>query len=406
MNFDSGWLTLNDVTLNRINFQIDSEPNPHEYYELLYNNGIGTMVADLYLCWAHYYDYNDNFEKADSVYQKGLDARAQPLDQLEQAHKQFGFSMSQRLLHKDASTREKFLSLMDEQRLALTSLRRHVGSIRTGSSVKSYNPGRVEQQSHISKAHSSNRTVQVFEDENQMTNDVMAGMQTPVRGAAGGSEHHQSIVQTILSSAKKHENLREPGPWNKAKLKTSRSIVGSSVNQKLPFDIMKDDDLIPLSDEQNMFKRGIQLFPGFVKKNLPQAEFEFPLHRDDDKNSSAMAGYDKFMLFPSADKCYSLEELWAYKWWKKQNISNDFTRTQDAIWGCGHSIPVRLPPYFRRRNEKQIDKLDLEPLNPKEVTADGSRRFAFNIDNIYTGKIVRIFLMLNCCTTRFFFCSR
>lgn len=354
------------------------------------------MVADLYLCWAHYYDYNDNFEKADDVYQKGLNARAQPLDQLEQAHKQFGFSMSQRLLHKDASTRAKFLSSMDEQRLALTSLRahkhRHVGSLRTGSAVKSYNPGRVEQQPHTSRAHSSNRTVAVFEDENRAPNDVMASLQTPVRGAVGGRgvEHHQSIVQTILSSAKKQENLREPGPWTKAKLKTCRSIVGSSVNQKLPFDIMSDEDLIPLPDEQNMFKRGIQLPPGFVKKNVPQAEFEFPLHRDDDNNSSAMAGYNKFMLFPSANMCYSLEELWAYKWWKQRNISNNFTRKQDAIWGCGYGIPVRLPPHFRRRNDKQTDQMELEPINPKDVTADGSRRFAFNIDHIYTGKIAHI----------------
>lgn len=350
------------------------------------------MVADLYLCWAHYYDYNDNFEKADGVYQKGLNARAQPLDQLEQAHKQFGFSMSQRLLHKDASTRERFLLSMDEQRLALTSLRahkhRHVGSIRTGSAVKSYNPGRVEQQPHSSGAQSSNRSVQVFEDENQTINGMMVGLQTPLRGAVGGGEQQQSIVQTILSSAKKHENLREPGPWNQAKLKTSRSIVGSLVNQKLAFDIMKDDDLIPLPDEQNMFMRGIQLPVGFVKKNLPQAEFEFPLHRDDDKNSRAMAGYNKFMLFPSADKCYSLEELWAYQWWKKRNISNDFTRSQDAVWGCGYGIPVRLPPYFRHRNDKQTsDKMELEAFNPKDVIGDGTRRFAFNIDHIYTGKM-------------------
>lgn len=372
--------------------QIDSEPNPHEYYELLYNNGIGTIVADLYLCWAHYYDYNDNFEKADNVYQKGLDARAQPLDQLQQAYKHFGFSMSQRLLHKDASTREKFLSSMDEQRLALTSLRahkhRHVGSIRTGTAVKNYNPGRVEQQPHTSQRQSSaNRTVNVFEDENQNANVVMAAVQTPIRGAAGTGPR-PSIVQTILSSAKKHENLREPGPWNNAKLKTARSIVGTSANQKLAFDIMKDEDLIPLPDEQNMFKRGIQLPSGFVKKNLVQTEFEsIPLHRDEDKNSRAMAGYDKFMLFPSADKCYSLEELWAYKWWKKRNVSNDFTRAQDAIWGCGYGIPIRLPPHFRRHNDKQVDQMELEPLDPKEVIADGSRRFDFNIDHIYTGNV-------------------
>lgn len=353
------------------------------------------MVADLYLCWAHYYDYNDNFEKAESVYQKGLDARAQPLDQLEQAHRQFGFSMSQRLLHKDVTTREKFLSSMDEKRLALTSLRahkhRHVGSIRTGSAVKSYNPGRIEQQQqqqhpHSSRSHTSNQALHVFEDENG--NGAMMVCQTPIRGAgAVSAEPPKSVVQTILSSAKKQENLREPGPWNNVKLKTSRSIVGSSVNQKLPFDIMTDDDLIPLADADDMYKKGIQLPSGFVKANLPQTPFDVPLHRDDNKDSKTMPGYDKFMLFPAADKCYSSEELRAYNWWKKRNVANDFTRTQDAVWESKFGVPVRLPPYFYRRNDKQ-NEMVLGEFDPKEVLDDGRRRFAFNIDLIYTGKSV------------------
>lgn len=104
------------------------------------------MLADLYLCWAHYHDYCDNFEKAENVYRKGLDARAQPIEQLEQAHRQFGFSMSQRILHKDEDSRQQFRSTMDEQRMALTSLRaykhKHVGSIRTGAAIRHHNPGK------------------------------------------------------------------------------------------------------------------------------------------------------------------------------------------------------------------------------------------------------------------------
>lgn len=80
------------------------------------------MLADLYLCWAHYYDYSDNFEKAESVYQKRLDAQAQPIALLEQAHQQFGFSMSQQLLHKEELAQREFRSVMDE-RLAMSSLK-------------------------------------------------------------------------------------------------------------------------------------------------------------------------------------------------------------------------------------------------------------------------------------------
>lgn len=344
------------------------------------------MVADLYLCWAHYYDYNDNFEKAEQVYQKGLNARAQPIDQLEQAHKQFGFSMSQRMLYKDETTRRNFLSSMDEQRLALTSLRahkrRHVGSIRTGSAIKSYNPGRVDQQSTRNEAHSSNRMVQVFDDENKAMNEQAT---LPLTSPIANSEQQQlSIVQTILNSTKKQENLREPGPWTNAKIKSSRSIVTGSCNQKLAFSIMEDDDLIPLPENENMLKKGIQLPHGFIQRNIPQKEFEsIPLHRDEGNNTKSMPGYDKFMLFPSKDKCFSLDELNAYKWFKKHNQVNNFTKEQDLIWQCGYEIPIRLPPFFCRINDKQ-DDWTLPPVNPNDVIVDGKYKYGFDINQIYS----------------------
>lgn len=330
------------------------------------------MLADLYLCWAHYYDYCDNFEKAESVYRKGLDARAQPIELIEQAHRQFGFSMSQRILHRDESTQREFRSSMEEQRLALTSLRahkhRHVGSIRTGPAVRSYNPGRVEQQGATSRH--TNRKIQVFEDTNE------AAPTSPIAST--------SVVQTILNSTKKQENLREPGPWSKAKIK-SHALFGGVSSTKPSFSILEDDDIppIPLPDSENNYARGIQLPNNFVRKNFPQDEFAFPLHRDDEPQKNTLYKYDKFMIFPAPDKCYSLEELRAYKWYKKHNINNDFTRTQDTVWDTGYGIPMRLPPHFVRKNAKQ-DDLVLDPININDALGNGQRKFGFNINQIYT----------------------
>lgn len=352
--------------------QIDSEPNPPQFYEQLYNNGIGTMVADLYLCWAHYYDCCDNFEKAESVYRKGLDARAQPIDLIEQAHKHFGFLMSQRLLYKDESTQRQFRSSMEEQRLALTSLRahrhRHVGSIRTGSAIKSLQPGRVEQ--HDSTMRQSNRKVQVFEDAGDAPTSPTAST---------------SVVQSILNSTKKQENLREPGPWNKAKIKTNALFSGASLS-KPSFPILEDDDFppIPLPDSENNYARGIQLPKDFVRRNSPQDEFLFPFHRDEEPAKNTTYRYDKFMVFPAPDKSYSLEELWAYKWFKKRNIKNNFTRTQDTVWEKGYGIPIRLPPHFVRKNTKSMDDWTPEPINFEDALANGQRKFGFKIDLIYT----------------------
>lgn len=336
------------------------------------------MIADLYLCWAHYYDYCDNFEKAEAVYQKGLRARAQPLELIEQAHRQFGFSMSQRILYKDESTRQDFRSTMEEKRLALTSLRahkhRHVGSIRTGSAVKSVNPGRLDQSASTSRR--SNRKVQVFEDGDG---------QAPTSPTAS-----TSVVQTILNSTKKQENMREPGPWNKAKLKSNALFTGATPS-KPSFPILVDEDIepIPLPESENNYIRGIQLPKDFVRKNLPQEPFSFPLHRDEDPAKRTSYKYDKFMLFPTPDKCYSWEELQAYKWFKKRNIENNFTRTQNAIWNCGYDVPIRLPPHFARKNAPQ-DKFEWDP-SPFEVeeslkSSDSKvqRKFGFNINLVYT----------------------
>lgn len=327
------------------------------------------MIADLYLCWAYYYDYCDNFEKAENVYRKGLDARAQPIELIEQAHKQFGFSMSQRILYKDESTQREFRSSMDEQRLALTSLRahkhRHVGSIRTGSAVKSHKPGRLDQ---ISSANQlSNRKVQIFEDAND-------GPTSPTAST--------SVVQTILNSTKKQENLREPGPWTKAKIKSKALFSGAS-SSKPSFLILEDLPQIPLPDSENNYARGIQLPADFVRRNLPQEEFSFQLHRDEEPAKNTIYKYDKFMVFPSANKCYSLDELFAYKWFKRHNIENDFTREQDKVWGTGYGIPIRLPPHFIRKNAKQ-DDLPQNPINFEEALANGQRKFGFNINLVYT----------------------
>lgn len=178
------------------------------------------------------------------------------------------------------------------------------------------------------------------------------------------------------------------GPWNNAKIKSSSSVT-RPCSQQLPFSILEDDAAaqpppIPLPDSENNYNRGIKLPPRFERKNLPQDDFSFPLHRDDEPSKKTMPGYDKFYCFPAKDKCYSLEEFVAYKWFKKQKIENNFTREQDKVWECGFDIPMRLPPHFARKNAKQDNFVPL-PFNIQEAVNE-KRKFGFDIDLIYTQK--------------------
>ena len=63
------------------------QKNPLELYQLLYNNGIGTMVADLYRAWAFELEQVEDFKKADEVYMIGMSCRAEPREELDYAHK-------------------------------------------------------------------------------------------------------------------------------------------------------------------------------------------------------------------------------------------------------------------------------------------------------------------------------
>lgn len=148
---------------------IDSHENPHEMYLELWKQGIGTMVADMYIAWAYYYDILDNFKQAESVFRKGLDCGAQPFDELAQAHHLFKSSIAQRVLF-DEESKQNFMSNMEEKRSALTSLKAHkqkfVGSQRTGEVVKSYLPGVVNQENISVKGNQA--SIQVHQDVGQV----------------------------------------------------------------------------------------------------------------------------------------------------------------------------------------------------------------------------------------------
>lgn len=341
------------------------------------------MVADLYIFWAYLYDVADNFEKAEYVFQKGRDAKAEPRDALEQAHRQFGFSMSQRLLHKDRY-RDNFLSTMEERRNALTSLRTHrqqVGSVRTGAAIKSHAPGRVDQNHRpgIGNQRSMSRErVSIFVDG-------ASGYQPAPQAVAS-----KSIVQLIMDSSRKQENLREPGPWSKAGAKQSTAMFSPSQASMPSFPILEDMELdsndvrepIPMSISENNYAKPIKLPVGFVSHNEPLTPFPTLFFIEEPIADNAFPAYDKCMVFPKPEQSFSIEELGAYRWFKNRRISNTFTKEQDLVWANDPSVGIRLYPQYAVENDSQEDWIT-ERFIPDEIIEQGKARFAFDIETIY-----------------------
>ncbi|XP_026683205.1 uncharacterized protein LOC103514437, partial [Diaphorina citri] len=64
---------------------IGTQPNPLEIYNLVYSENIGTKLAMFYKAWAEVLDAHNDIKQANHVFQLGLNAHAEPIEDLEAA---------------------------------------------------------------------------------------------------------------------------------------------------------------------------------------------------------------------------------------------------------------------------------------------------------------------------------
>ncbi|TMW47884.1 hypothetical protein DOY81_007034 [Sarcophaga bullata] len=338
---------------------IDGLQDPAECYQQLFNAGIGTMVADFYIAWAYCYDLADNIRKADEVFRRGISCRAQPLEDLQEAHQHFGFSVAQRLMYKDNdSVKEETNRQLHERRLALTSLRGHrrkqiVGSIRTGLAVKSVMPGTIKIDQPTTSQRGNER-VEVFADENDRPNAIPLA-------PTDLTDEVKSAVHSIIDAARDQENQKEPGPWNKVHGHKKGKLFGkSTATNELGFEIHKDDDEaitcenvkklcippIPIADSEIRFNKPFIYPPKFCAQSKPIKGWITPVTTEEKPDKNAIAQYNKCKLYPRPNMEFSPEELKGYVIFKKRSINNAFTKECDIYWGCGPEYNIRMYPHF------------------------------------------------------------
>ncbi|XP_013138966.1 PREDICTED: uncharacterized protein LOC106103686 [Papilio polytes] len=281
---------------------VDCLSNPLEIYQRLYNTGIGVECSEFYRAWACYCEESGDFKKANQVYMLGLQAKAQPLDELEQAHMNFQLFFAQRMLHDDSPTKRKAASALAETRMALTSLksfkRRNIANApvhRIGDSVRSGIPGVVRQTGNSEKRHhGSNVMVNVYEDAPSTSHAV------PVAEDPGPA----SIVQTCCNV----ENEKEVGVWTNPKTKMVHTHVVP--NHPLPF--------TPYEDEDDVLKLSANHLPYCVD----DLTFNVPLCVPDPVDPTKIPCYNKTQVYVN-DIEYSLEEIRSRKYNLERKIKSE-----------------------------------------------------------------------------------
>lgn len=291
------------------------------------SNGIGTKVADLYINWAFYFDMNQEYGEADQIFRRGIDARAEPLALLQAAHTDFGYSMSQNILYKnDATFQQQQLIRMKKKLYENTTLC-------------------VTGDDSASNCASGVKSMALHSFDPVKLKQYCIPFSGAKRMDTASTQHNESLVQNLLDSARKTRQSRNVNvSRNRLKFNNCSDIsTGGKVSSKT------------CPESQNMYEKGIQVGRNFARKNRPQEIVESRAYVDPDVGThrNELPGYDKIMLIPATNVAFSSEELWAYRWFKRRNITNPFTVEQDRVWGIGFNVPIRCADIFPRSNFPQ-----------------------------------------------------
>ncbi|XP_024432491.3 mitotic checkpoint serine/threonine-protein kinase BUB1 [Desmodus rotundus] len=76
----------------------------HQFFEFLYNHGIGTLSSPLYVAWAGYLEAQGELQHASAVFQRGIQNQAQPGELLQQQYRLFQTRVTRTHLPSQART--------------------------------------------------------------------------------------------------------------------------------------------------------------------------------------------------------------------------------------------------------------------------------------------------------------
>ncbi|KAM5235446.1 mitotic checkpoint serine/threonine-protein kinase BUB1 beta [Ctenodactylus gundi] len=180
---------------------------PLDMYSYLYNQGIGVSLAQFYISWAEEYEARENFKKADSVFQEGIQRQAEPLERLQSQHRQFQARVSrQTLLALEKEEEEEVFAPSVPQRSTLAELKSkgkktaRAPISRVGSALKAPNQNRGLQNPAPQQTQNNYR-ITVFDDN---------------ADKASGAELSKPAVEPWMAPPvpRAKENELQAGPWN------------------------------------------------------------------------------------------------------------------------------------------------------------------------------------------------
>jgi len=292
-------------------------------YKILYQQGVGTKVAAFYIGWAHYYNSANHFKQAESIYNLGIQLKAEPLYELETAQKNFRFSVAQRMLYNDESSKKRTISSLEEQRQQITSLSPHQNQM----SAKRMRTDSYSQEQYSGQATSSNAIPNTntnniqYPDYNNYSNDPAYAI--------------SSSLNYVYDNSNVYPATAEEQPQN------------PQTQQATNF----------------TFECGFQMPPNFINFSRNSHEqWNAPLCLEEPYDQNRRCFYPKHLVYPGDGREYSLEELKGHKW----RLRMEEKRRQEEL-------RIQRENDEKIRQEQEIVRLEQERIRQERIKQEQDR---------------------------------
>lgn len=298
---------------------IDMQQNPLHLYQLLYQRNIGTQCSSFYIGWAHYFDSANALKQAESVYNLGFQAKALPIEDLQNAHTKFRLSISQRMLYNDNLSKKRAASNLVDQRNTITSLNPPEKKVKIdGESENFYNTN--SSSSGYDENKSNSRPAQYNESTGYNNYQNSQSQSQSINGAnfTNGTSNENSDTNVTNSSSTAGSE-----PDNQCTLNNSGYMIASSLNSVYDDSTNYSDEstLQPTTaqESESIEVSGINVPVGFARYARNHHEkFLPPLCLEEPYDPNRKCHYPKSVVYPGDGNEYSLEEIRGRKWEKRR----------------------------------------------------------------------------------------
>lgn len=241
---------------------------------------MGTSSSAFYIGWAHYFNSANAFKQAESIYNLGLQLKAEPIADLEAAHKKFRYSVAQRMLYDDKSSNKRTISSLAEQRQQITTLSPH-----QQQSKRMKTEGNTE-----FSAQELNTEHQYFKSDLQQPEPYYS----PQPGSSSSSVHQDTPGYSIATSLS---------------YVYDEDQTGYQIDPH--FNHIEPVDLVP----EITFEHGFQYPLHFISeaRNNKTDQWRAPLCLEEPYDQNKKCFYPKHVVYPGDGKEYCLEEIRAKK---------------------------------------------------------------------------------------------